>query len=252
MKTRILLLIIIAGVIISAGTVSAILVINEPKTAKDCRFTYGKGGPDLLACLEKIKENISTQKPSKVGPVNLHYQQCADLFTQIYEEFASRPSCEQPTGATCEPELFENIIRNHEEFYRLNCGSELENWAYLSEYNDVAWGSLGPMYEVEVQQYNNPGEPIEITLNKWGYKLCDNYRAEIINRADKSIVWERESSNSCVVLEPSKWQKFSYRVTVPSQPLIIDETGEYRVLIYLNDEHDPSISGYFNVLPKKE
>ena len=46
-------------IVVLSGIVYAISVINEPKTAKDCRFTYAKGGQEMLDCLEKIRDNSS-------------------------------------------------------------------------------------------------------------------------------------------------------------------------------------------------
>jgi len=31
---------------------------TEPKTAKDCRFTYGKGTPEMFECLERIEQDM--------------------------------------------------------------------------------------------------------------------------------------------------------------------------------------------------
>lgn len=41
---------------------------NEPKTAIDCRMIFGKGTTEMYDCLEKIKNNILTQKPSAIEP----------------------------------------------------------------------------------------------------------------------------------------------------------------------------------------
>ena len=195
---------------------------------------------------------LQTQDVSPVDESVKKYLLCAKKFDEIYEEFASSLSCESQTGATCEPELFGPQIRSDEEFLKLNCGADLERWAYLSQYNDVAWDALGPKYEVMVDQYYNLGEPIDIALVKHGFKRCDSFRAEVIDRSDKSVMWQRDSTNSCVVLDTAKWNQFTYPVTVPSQQLTIEKPGEYRVFIYLKDEHDPQISGYFGVLPEKK
>jgi len=48
------------------------IYINEdfdvPKTASDCRKIFGKGTTEMYDCLEKIKNNILTQKPSAIEP----------------------------------------------------------------------------------------------------------------------------------------------------------------------------------------
>ena len=96
MKTRLLIIIgiIIAGVIVAltigtteyqsaynqncnsdGGYVVGFLkciYINEdsnvPKTGSDCRMIFGKGTTEMYDCLEKIKNNILTQKPSAIEP----------------------------------------------------------------------------------------------------------------------------------------------------------------------------------------
>jgi len=55
MNKKILVISIIAGIIIFAGIVYAVFVFNEPKTGKDCRFTYGKGTTEMFECLERIE-----------------------------------------------------------------------------------------------------------------------------------------------------------------------------------------------------
>ena len=41
---------------------------DNQKTASDCRMIFGKGTTEMYDCLEKIKNNILTQKPSAIEP----------------------------------------------------------------------------------------------------------------------------------------------------------------------------------------
>ena len=234
------------------------------KTADKISYDSRKDGRGLGSLVPTIpgKYNVTVTVEEIKEPVvhffevisNDHIQAvnaCTELFNEIYEEFSTRESCESDTGATCEPELFENVIRSNQEFFKLNCGAELEHWAHLSKYNDEAWGSLGPLYEIKVSKYNPAGEPIHITLEKWGYKACNSFSAEVIDRNDNSVIWERKSTNSCVVLEPARWQSFSYPITVGGNQLVIDQPGQFMVKVYLDDDDLFDVQGYFDVTPKQ-
>ncbi|AJW70285.1 hypothetical protein [Nitrosopumilus adriaticus] len=83
MKTRLIIISIIVIIVVSSGIVYAISVINEPKTAKDCRFTYGKGGQEMLDCLEKIRDNSSIPSAQEFLKMD-----CDDL-NHIFPEFPS-------------------------------------------------------------------------------------------------------------------------------------------------------------------
>ena len=61
MKTRIIAVIVVVAIIVSISVGYMIYLINEPKTAIDCRMKFGKGTTEMYDCLEKIDNNISTQ-----------------------------------------------------------------------------------------------------------------------------------------------------------------------------------------------
>ncbi|NND86857.1 MAG: hypothetical protein HKM23_06000 [Nitrosopumilus sp.] len=81
MKTRLIIISIIVIIVVFSGIVYAISVINEPKTAKDCRFTYGKGGQEMLDCLEKIRDNSSI--PSAQKFLNMDCKELEHLFPEF-------------------------------------------------------------------------------------------------------------------------------------------------------------------------
>jgi len=251
MKTRILLLIIIAGVIISAGTVSAILVINEPKTAKDCRFTYGKGGPELLACLEKIKENISTQKPSKVGPLNLRHQQCAELFDKIFDTWEKHVEGNYggPGQPVLEPPSVAGLIAGWEggqEFRDSDCRYTVNDWAYLVEHQEQVWGhvdwpKLEP-FEYIPPKYGEANTSLEIIFGEpYENELLPITIREATRKAnnfEEITIW-----NFAFVKNTNNTQKFEYWDFIPKKDRgsfdvvggdftsIIDESKEYTTFV---------------------
>ena len=68
MKTKIIAVIVVGAIIASISVGYMIYLIDEPKTAIDCRKIFGKGTTEMYDCLEKIKNNILTQKPSAIEP----------------------------------------------------------------------------------------------------------------------------------------------------------------------------------------
>ena len=68
MKTKIIAVIVVGAIIASISVGYMIYLIDEPKTAIDCRKIFGKGTTEMYDCLEKIKNNILTQKPSVIEP----------------------------------------------------------------------------------------------------------------------------------------------------------------------------------------
>lgn len=74
---------------------------------------------------------------------------------------------------------------------------------------------------------NHPDEPLIVSIEKIGYETCDSWNAKIIDVSDNSVVWERDYTTSCVVLDPPKQQKFVYMVSSENRPIIISEVGRY-------------------------
>lgn len=129
--------VIIGAIIMSIVTGYMIYLINEPKTALDCRMKFGKGTTEMFECLEKIKEKIATQSPSKIGPLNLYHQHCAQLFDSNLEAWS-------PPGPNYNPPTLAHIILGSTEFQEFrasDCRLSIFDWAYLSENQEFIWNS---------------------------------------------------------------------------------------------------------------
>lgn len=173
----------------------------------------------------------------------LYNQKCAEFFDEIYEEFLSRP----PVCDTCEPALFENEIRYHEEFNGQNCGFNLENWAYLSKYNDEAWASLDDRFElVGLESEYLQAEPIIVNLEKHGYHMCDDFVTKVIHRESDVEIWRDNYNTFCVVTDPAEYKSFVYKITSKINPLLLSQLGSYYFDVYVQDD---LVRGHFSITP---
>ena len=251
MKTRILIIVVamsIFGILIFTSGVFTPLYSN----IGECYYVDSDDTNEIKHSCKIIdgwydvlfEPELSLDKNAELE-YDLRLQECANLFNDIYEEFKSQPSCDADLPVICEPRLFEDYIRNDEEFYLKNCGSQLESWAYLSKYNNESWFALGDRFEISnLERFYTIDTPIIVNLDKWGFDMCDSFRVEVINRMNDSVVWQQDRSNSCVVLDPAKYTKFSYKVTTKTNPLPITEIGDYYLDVYVQDDH---VRGYFTI-----
>ncbi len=59
MKTKIIAVIVVGAIIASISVGYMIYLIDEPKTAIDCRKIFGKGTTEMYDCLEKIPLSLT-------------------------------------------------------------------------------------------------------------------------------------------------------------------------------------------------
>lgn len=251
MKSRLLIIIVtmsISGILIFTSGVFTPLYSNTEecyyvdsddtnKIKHPCKIVDG--------WYDTLFESELSLDASAESEYDLRLQECSNLFNDIYEEFKSQPSCDASLPVICEPRLFEDYIRNDEEFYLKNCGSQLESWAYLSKYNDEAWFALGDRFEIgNLERFYTTDKLIIVNLDKWGFDMCNSFRVEVIDRMNNSIVWQQDRSNLCVVLDPAKYAKFSYAITTETNPLPITAIGDYYFDVYVQDDH---VRGYFTI-----
>ena len=231
MNTKLLIIIgiVLASVIFTAlGTV--MYIQNQCESLPG--YWHMPRPTTLENCLQYLQQNDNS-KQSQLDDDHLRKLHCVQTFEKIYLEFLDRPSCERsPPEPTCEPELFETVIRENKEFLESSCVYDFEDWAYFSEYNDIIWRSLTPQYSFDVPKVNPASKPVPLVVEEWGYHMCDDFNVMIISHDEKrDIVWHDRKSNFCVVVDPQKWQKFTHEMSVTSNPILL-EHGNYYALLY--------------------
>ena len=232
MKTRLLIIIGIIIVSIVVGTFSYVYYVQ-----KQCESLPGYWHYPRLLTLENCIQSLQQiEKPEShlLDDDHLRKLHCVQTFERIYLEFLDSPSCERPPPEpTCEPALFESIIRENKEFLESSCVYDFDEWAYFSEYNDVIWSSLSHQYSFDVPKVNPANEPVPLVVEEWGYHMCTNFNVMIISHDEKrKVIWHDQKFNSCVVTDPPKWQKFTHEISVPSNPILL-EHGNYYAVLYL-------------------
>jgi hypothetical protein len=84
---------------------------------------------DVKATIESITVNENTAN-----------QKCADLFDKILQKMKDAMQHCKDLGVECEP-LSEDVLMTDPEFRENNCADTVNDWAYLSENEDIVWES---------------------------------------------------------------------------------------------------------------
>jgi len=233
MKTKtaiVIISLVIASVIF--GTLGFVLYVQIQCESLP-GYWHSPRPPTLENCFKSLQQN---EKSEHVPYDDDHLRKlhCVQTFDRIYEQFLKQPSCPN-SDSVCEPVLFESVIRENKEFNESSCVYDFDEWAYFSEYNDAIWHSLSHQYSLIVPKENPSDKPIPLTIEEWGYHMCNDFNVTIISHDEKrEVVWQYKKTNLCVVADPAKWQKFMHKIPNSTNPFVLEPGNYYAILYYGN------------------
>ena len=188
---------------------------------------------------EDISFVFSNGKISLNDPIisRLSDQQCADQFDILLQEekklYVPCNSSTDDDGNTsvCEPRGQGWYIMKNDTFNQTDCPLYHENWAYLTDDNDLVFGIYSPHYEIKMDK-TNLEQYVPISIEKWGFDACDSVYLRIINHDNREetlsfVAYENICAQSS---EQIKRQKFVYDL----EPLELPR-GNYVVYLYDKD-----------------
>lgn len=181
-------------------------VIDSPGSFAISAKVEGNGGGESFSGVKVIDYVVSPLKQFKSG-IPLDKIQCKEGLELVFKSHDSSPVC-------VKSETKQRLI---ERGWTASKGHVLSNSVQNL-----------PKFEITGLNYaNHPDEPLIISVEKIGYSMCDSWDAKIVDVSDNSVVWERDSSNSCVVLDPPKQQKFEYKISNENRPIVVSKVGNY-------------------------
>jgi hypothetical protein len=167
---------------------------------------------------------------------------CAETFDLLYLNYIENLSiaCEDSKDIQCQNEKFDDFtLRNKDAIdFRSSCAYNLEDWTSFSDSPDLVLEHMGPKFKiVGLDSTVRPNDPLFVSIEKFGYHMCDQWEARIIDISDNSLVWERDYFTTCIVAEPPKKQKFEYTVSNGLRPIRISDIGDYQFQITIGDTY---------------
>lgn len=168
---------------------------------------------------------------------SLSYQECAELFDRVHQEFRDKPCscCNPPPGEpVCEPPLFDSTLAGNREFRDSACEFTYREWAHLTDDSYTASRIMYPSYfDIDMLKTNFSKE-IPISVSYRGYDECLSFKVIIKNHeGHRPVVAERLYDNVCSVNEQKEYRLPLYRVQLADhgEPIMLPK-GNYQLLLY--------------------
>ena len=94
-------------------------------------------------------------------------------------------------------------------------------------YEQVDGKCIMPTFKILLDDPIHPNDPLIVSVEKTGYRMCDEWSAGITDTANNSTVWEKDYRTLCVVESTLKQQKFIYEISNEINPILINDVGRY-------------------------
>lgn len=254
MKTKFL---IIIGMILVGGVFGMSYGINQFDYYKDQK-QYEEWRDVRESILSEIRESKTHDQTKQSTDVSLmsDEEQCAWHFDKAMNEFVKeQEKYNDSTDAVLEPLSEDQIVSTSIQFAKwrsMSCAFSIPEWAHLSDYENWIWENIGPTFKIKgLASYIEVNEPIFVTVEKTGYDMCDSWDASIINQADNSTIWDKESHSLCVVGDNLTPKIFQYTISNEINPIVISNVGNYTFQIDIGHaflEKDFSVMEYVRVV----
>ncbi|MGY5149545.1 MAG: hypothetical protein ACW9W3_05730 [Candidatus Nitrosopumilus sp. bin_68KS] len=229
MKTRLLIIIgmaVFAGVGIAYG-INQYDYYQDQKQYEEWRDIR----ESILSEIRESKNRNQTVQTTDVGSMS-DEEQCAWTFDNSMNEFVrEQEKYNDSHDAVSKPISEDQIVSTSIQFAKwrsMGCAFSISEWAYLSTYEEWAWENIAPTYKIRgLHSRMLIDEPIFVTVEKIGYHMCDSWNAKIIDLANNSTVWDKQSHSLCVVADNHTQKSFQYTISNEINPIVISILGNY-------------------------
>ncbi|MCV0409653.1 hypothetical protein [Nitrosopumilus sp.] len=178
--------------------------------------------------------------------------QCAEQFDKLLQEskdnYVPCKSYVDDDGnvLSCEPKLPGWDIIQNDEFNDTGCPLTYNDWAYLTDDNDLVFGLYLPRYEIKMEK-TNLDQFIPISVEKWGFDACDSLYLRIVNNdnRDETLSFIPYGEICAESSEQIKRQKFVYDLDYLELP-----RGNYVMYLYDKDPREIIDIEHFRELAK--